>query len=258
MKFSSVIIKRLAFPTVVVAAWLILSWSAIVSPILLPSPLAVVEAVFTLIAKQGLLEDFFVTGRRVSSAIAIGAMIGVPVGLLFGYKPRIYSWFEDTLNALRSVPATCLFPLLLIVIGVGESAIIVLAAYPCLLLFMVNAATGAQQANPYRLRYALAFTRNPLRIIVDVLFYEALPLIMAALRTCVSYALVLVVAVEMFIGVGKHGLGRKIFDLQSNFQIPETYAAIILTGAFGVILNYAVNRFEARMLHWLPNSPVTK
>lgn len=251
---SSKALKRIIFIGAVLLVWSLISAFALVSPVLLPSPSSVLKATIQLFMVGSLASDLAVTARRVSLALMIGAVGGIPLGLIFGYRPRLYAWFEDSLNALRSVPATCLFPLLLIVIGVGEASIVVLAAYPCFLLFLVNSASGARLAEPYRIRHAEALGAGSLRIIKDLLFFEALPHIMAALRTCVSYALVLVVAVEMFIGVGKHGLGRKIFDLQSNFDIPETYAAIIVTGLFGVALNTLVNVAERRLLHWMPQS----
>jgi len=247
-------LKSLIFIGGVLLAWSLVAAFDLISPVLLPSPSAVCAAVVRLFGSGSLAQDLAVTARRVCLALLIGALPGIPLGLIFGYRPRLYAWFEDSLNALRSVPATCLFPLLLIVIGVGETSIVILAAYPCFLLFLVNAASGARLAEPYRIRHAEALGAGSLRIMKDLLFFEALPHILAALRTCVSYALVLVVAVEMFIGVGKHGLGRKIFDLQSNFDIPETYAAIIVTGLFGVALNTLVNLAERRVLHWMPQA----
>ena len=93
-----------------------------------------------LFANGDLLRDLAVTTRRVSIALIIAAIIGIPIGLFLGYQKRFYQMIEGPLHALRSVPATCLFPLLLIVIGVGEKSVITLAAYPCLLILMVNSA----------------------------------------------------------------------------------------------------------------------
>ena len=254
MNFNLNLLRRLAIAVICFLLWWAVTATGTVAPVLLPSPVAVTRALVELLAKGHLLTDLGTTARRVSFALIIGGGLGIPIGLLFGHKPKLYAWFEDLLHALRSVPATCLFPLLLIVIGVGESSIVVLAAYPCLLIFLVNAASGAMLAEKSRIRQAEALGATSFQVIKDVLFYEALPHLTAALRTCVSYALVLIVAVEMFIGVGQYGIGRRVFDLQSNFQIPETYAAILVTGAFGILLNYLVSRLERHLLRWLPQS----
>ena len=73
------------------------------------------------------------------------------------------------------------------------------------------------------------------------------------MRTAISYALVLVVAVEMFIGVGSRGIGRAIYEYQSTYRIPETYGAIILAGALGMAMNGMLSVAERSSLSWMPN-----
>ena len=86
------------------------------------------------------------------------------------------------------------------------------------------------------------------------LVFEAMPHILAGIRNAVSYALVLVVAVEMFIGISPHGVGRRIFEYQSAYQNPQTYAAIVVAGGLGILLNASVTFMERRLLWWLPNT----
>ena len=69
-----------------------------------------------------------------------------------------------------------------------------------------------------------------------------------------GYGLALVIAVEMFIGVSEAGLGRKIFEYQSAYRIPETYAAILLTSFVGIFLNWSLTRVERYALRWHPDN----
>jgi len=87
----------------------------------------------------------------------------------------------------------------------------------------------------------------------DVLIYEAFPSIFAGVRTAVSYSLVLVLAVEMFIG-SEVGLGHRIYNFQATYKIPETYAAIFLAAALGVFLNALVTVSERSLLRWVPHA----
>jgi ABC-type nitrate/sulfonate/bicarbonate transport system permease component len=203
--------------------------------------------------RDRLLSDIALTLGRVVGALAIACALGIPLGLLLGYRQRMYRAIEGPLHALRSVPASALFPLFLIIVGVGEGSIMALAAYPSLLVILVNAVSGASLANKRRLYQARLLGLSTFETITDVLFYEALPNIFDGIRTAVSYALMLVVAVEMFIGLGERGLGRAIYEYQATYRIPETYGAIIIAGAIGILLNEIVTRVQSRMLHWLPN-----
>ena len=243
-----------AFVCGLLAIWAGVSALNLVDKIILPSPWAVVQAIPGMILEDGLIKDTARTLLRVTTALVIACGLGIPLGLFCGYKKGLYQIFEGPLHALRSIPATALFPLLLIVIGVGESSIITLAAYPSVLVIMVNTVTGASFANKRRLHQAKVLGVRGFALIREVLFFEALPNIFDGVRTAVSYALVLVVAVEMFIGVGNAGLGRRIYDYQSAYQIPETYAAIIVTGVVGIILNLLLSTVERFSLRWKPDA----
>lgn len=232
--------------------WVGLTSLRIIDPIVLPTPWSVVRA-FPRMLQERLLADIGLTLARVLGALALACVFGIPLGLLLGFRKGMYETIEGPLHALRSIPASALFPLFLIVVGVGEGSIVALAAYPSLLVILVNSVTGAALANRRRLYQARLFGLGAFETVSEVLFYEALPNIFDGIRTAVSYALVLVVAVEMFIGLGERGLGRGIYEYQSTYRIPETYGAIIIAGTIGILLNLIVTKAQNHMLRWLPN-----
>lgn len=235
-------------------------WSALtvsgkpaVDPVLLPSPISVAAAAVRLVANQGILLDIAITLRRLLLSLILSITLGLPTGLFLGSRPTLYESLEGMIHGLRSIPATALFPLLLLVLGVGEMTILAIATYPGALIIIVNAATGAMLADSSRVRQGRALGMSERQLVVQILFFEALPLVLAGIRTVVSYALVLVIAIEMFVGVGRYGLGRRIFDLQSNYLVPEVYAAIAVTAAIGIGLNWIVDVAELYLLRWRPD-----
>lgn len=254
MPFSKSQLYSVAFLALLLCSWAVVAHFAWVDPIILPKPTKVLAAFPTIFGKESFAHDLFRTLGRVGIALAIAACVGIPMGLYFGYRRAAYQVVETPLHWLRSVPASALFPLFLIVVGVGEKAIIALAAYPSLLVILVNTVGGAALANKRRMHQARTLSLGTFAMISEVLFYEALPHIFNGIRIAASYALVLVVAVEMFIGVGNAGLGRKIYDYQAAYRIPETYAAIITAGIVGVSLNWVITLFEKRFLRWLPDA----
>jgi ABC-type nitrate/sulfonate/bicarbonate transport system permease component len=244
--------RALLFLAALVVVWAAVAALQIVPTIVLPSPASVVRAVPKMLQER-LLADIGLTLARVLGALAIACVFGIPLGLYLGYRKGVYQVIESPLHALRSVPASALFPLFLIVIGVGEKSIVALAAYPSLLVILANTVSGATLANKRRLYQARLLGLDTFDTITEVLAYEALPNILDGIRTAVSYALMLVIAVEMFIGLSERGLGRSIYEYQSTYRIPETYGAIIIAGIIGILLNAVVSQMERRMLRWLPN-----
>ena len=65
----------------------------------------------------------------------------------------------------------------------------------------------------------------------------------------ISLSLVLVVVTEMFIGTDA-GLGKRIIDAQLVYQTADMYAAIIMTGILGFLLNKIAMFVENRVVHW--------
>jgi ABC-type nitrate/sulfonate/bicarbonate transport system permease component len=244
--------RALLFVAALAGLWAAVTALRLVDPIVLPSPASVARAVPHML-RERLLSDVALTLERVLGALLVAGLFGIPLGLYLGYRRGVYQVIESPLHALRSIPASALFPLFLIVIGVGEKSIVALAAYPSLLVILVNAVSGATLANKRRLYQARLLGLGTLDTITEVLFYEALPNIFDGIRTAVSYALLLVIAVEMFIGLDERGLGRGIYEYQSTYRIPETYGAIIVAGVIGILLNAVVTQLEHRMLRWLPN-----
>ncbi len=244
--------RPLLFAVALLGLWAAVTALHLIDAIVLPSPASVVRVVPRMLQER-LLADVGLTLGRVLGALAIACAFGIPLGLYLGYHRGMYQVIESPLHALRSIPASALFPLFLIVIGVGEKSIVALAAYPSLLVILVNSVSGATLANKRRMYQAQLLGLNAFDTITEVLFYEALPNIFDGVRTAVSYALLLVIAVEMFIGLGERGLGRGIYEYQSTYRIPETYGAIIIAGVIGILLNAVVSQLERRMLRWLPN-----
>lgn len=238
----------------VVALWTFLTTTEAVEPIILPPPWSVILALVDLFGDEAFVASLLRTLLRVGVALGLATVMGIPFGLILGSHSGIHRLLAPFVHGLRSVPATALFPLFLIVIGVGEVSVIALAAYPSLLAIAVSSATGAMLANSRRLQQVQALGLNRWEILSEYLFFEALPHIFDGLRIAASYALVLVVAVEMFIGAGDRGLGRAIFDYQSTYRVPETYAAILVTAFVGIALNRSLSAVESRVLRWLPNT----
>ncbi len=82
-----------------------------------------------------------------------------------------------------------------------------------------------------------------------VIFPEALPQIFSGFRVAISLSLIIVIVTEMFIGTNA-GLGKRIIDAQLVYQTADMYAAILMTGVVGFLLNKIVMSIENRVVHW--------
>lgn len=231
-----------------IVVWYLAVWVRIVDPVLLPSP----QASFAALVKGmgGRLGfDFIKTVERTFYATAIAAVVAIPLGIVLGANERLYRSVEFVIDFFRSTPASAMFPLFLVLFGVGNWTKILVAAFGAALVILFNVAYGVMNARKTRLLAAKVMGASPVRVLTDVMLLESLPQTFVGLRNGVSLALVIVVVAEMFIG-STDGLGHRVFEAQQLFDMPDMYAAIFAAGALGYGLNLLFLLIEKRFVHW--------
>jgi NitT/TauT family transport system permease protein len=219
-----------------IIAWYLAVWNQIVDPVLLPSPTDTFDAMWKGMTGGKLGLDFWKTVERTIYAILIAAAIAIPLGIFLGSSEKLYRSVEFVVDFFRSTPASAMFPLFLVLFGVGDRTKISVAAFGAALVILFNVAYGVMNARKTRLLAAKVMGASRLRVLTDVMLLESLPQTFVGLRNGVSLALVIVVVAEMFIG-SQDGLGHRVFEAQQLFEMPDMYAAIFAAGALGYGLN---------------------
>ncbi len=232
-----------------IAIWSLAVWFEIVDRVLLPSPTETFRALWTGMSGGKLGLDFLKTVERTTLAILIAAAIAIPLGIVLGSSEKLYRSVEFIVDFFRSTPASAMFPLFLVLFGVGDKTKISVASFGAVLVILFNVAYGVMNARKTRLLAAKVMGASPLRVLSDVTLLESLPQTFVGLRNGVSLALVIVVVAEMFIG-STDGLGQRVYEAQQLFAMPDMYAAIFAAGALGYGLNLMFLLIERRFVHW--------
>lgn len=238
-------------PLIILIIWSITSGLKIVSPILLPSPWTVLlsfEKLF-ISSNQNILFDIGLTCYRTLLSFLLSCIIGIPIGLLMGYNYKVYKSFEFIVDFFRSIPPIALFPLLIVLLGIGEPAKLGVPFYGCVLVIIVNSIYGVINSPKMRRTIGQVYGFSKYQIFWKIVLPDSLPQVFAGMRTAISLALVLTIVVEMTIG-SNNGLGKKIYDFHLLFDTPEMYAAILTTGIIGYLLNKGFLLIENKFIHW--------
>jgi sulfonate transport system permease protein len=231
------------------AIWSLTTWQQWVDPVLLPSPIATFKALWQGMNGGALGFDFVKTVYRTAASTLIAAVIAIPLGIVLGSSEQLYRSLEFVIDFFRSTPASAMFPLFLVLFGVGDETKISVAAFGAILVILFNVAYGVMNARKTRLLAAKVMGASRLRVLFDVTLLESLPQTFVGLRNGVSLALVIIVVAEMFIG-SQDGLGHSVFEAQQLFDMPRMYAAIFAAGVLGYGLNLLFLLVERRFVHW--------
>lgn len=232
-----------------IALWYLAVWYRIVDPVLLPSPGDTFRAMYKGMAGGRLSFDFIKTVERTVLSTLIAAGVAIPLGIFLGASERLYRSVEFVVDFFRSTPASAMFPLFLVLFGVGNETKIAVAAFGAALVILFNVAYGVMNARKTRILAAKVMGASRLQVLTGVVLLESMPQTFIGLRNGVSLALVIVVVAEMFIG-STDGLGHRVFEAQQLFNMPDMYAAIFASGALGYGLNLLFLAIERYFVHW--------
>jgi len=242
--------KELLFgPIFLIVIWCSLSYAGVVNTLFLPQPHNVVISIYSLFSSGPIYIDLFKTIYRVSLGFIVGLFLGVPLGLLMGSSQEIHDSLEIVVDFFRSLPALALFPLFLIIFGIGDKAKIAMATWATALIVLINTMYGVKGCKQTRIMVAKTMKASRWQIFSKVIFPDALPEIFAGIRIAISLALIVVIVAEMFTGT-KWGLGQRIYNTSLLYKVSQMYAAIIITGLLGYFLNKLFMTIERKVVHW--------
>jgi len=236
-------------PALLLCAWLFVSSFNLFPPILLPSPLSVLLQLISDLPLPGVWHDLLITLLRTCGGYVLGIAIGIPLGVLSGLFPGFYKSFEFPIDFGRSIPVLTLFPIFMVLFGIGDLSRIATAAYPTVLIVLINTYYGVRDIPRTRLMVAHVKKVTFLQTLKWVVLPGALPQIIAGLRVSLSWAYLIVIVTEMYAG-SDSGLGNRVTNASTSFELPELYSSILIAGTVGYILNRCLVCMEERFIHW--------
>lgn len=235
--------------SILLAVWFLVTATGLISRLFLPSPLAVFSKLYSMVFSLDLARDFWASLWRTLAGFLIGGAVGVTIGIIMGYYRKFYDLMEFPVDFFRSIPATAIFPLFIVIWGLGDRIKVFIAAWSTGLVVLINTIYGIRNVAQIRLMVARAKRASFFRILFKVVIPDASPYIFAGLRIGLSLALVVEIVAEMFLG-SQSGLGRRIFNATSIFEMEEAYATVLVVGLLGYMLNKAVMIVQQRIVHW--------
>lgn len=237
-------------PLIALLLWQVCHSLQVFSPTLLPGPLATAASLWRLIFTGDIIADLIATIARMFMGYFLAATVGILVGLVMGSFATIYHASIFLVDFFRSLPVTAIYPLFVLLFGIGSLSIVMMVFTACVFVIALNSAYGVLHSNQTRMQMASMFGASKWQVFRYVTFFDALPQTAIGLRVALSYALIVEIVCTMFMGENA-GIGQRIFEAYSTYSIPDLYALVILIGVFGYVLNRVFVYIENRMVHWV-------
>lgn len=240
-------------PLLLLALWQLLSWAGALGAT--PSPVAVAKALWQL-AIHGepflggtLWGHILVSLYRILAGFILATIIGVGLGLLMGWYPKVYLFWRPTIEILRPIPPFAWVVLAILWFKVGNAPAIFITFLAAFFPILLNTVAGIESLDPV-LREAAETLGATRRIsLFKVALPWATPSIFTGLRVGLGVAWMSLIAAEM-VGVGTLGLGLLIETSKAVWRLDYVVAAMVVIGLIGLALDYAMRRAERYLLRW--------
>ena len=149
---------------------------------------------------------------------------------------------------MTQVPTLGWIPLLMMIVGIGESLKIIIIAHAALVPVALNTLKGIRSIPVPYLEVAKVFTLRPLRLVREVVLPAAFPQVFVGLRYGLKQSWTALVTVELL--ASSEGIGFLMVWGRQLFQLDVVLVAILVIGVVGVTLDSQLARAEARLMRW--------
>ena len=228
--------------------WQLAVGSGLVESRLLPGPGRVWDALVSEIGNGVLVYHAGVTLSRALAGFLLAALVGIPFAMAIARSRLVRNLFEPIFFFGYPVPKIALFPVFTYIFGIGTPSKIAFTFLECLYPIVVTCTFGFREVATRLIWRAQNLGAGRATVLRRVIVPAALPSIFAGLRIALPVAIIVVVITEM---IGDSiGLGYYITIWSTRFTFANVYAAIILIGICGLVLDQGLLLLRRYAIYW--------
>src|SRR3990172_3799811 len=215
---------------------------------ILPTPL-VVLGVFSQELGGDLPAHFLASLWRVMAGMLLPVLTAVPAGLAIGGSKTLNRIFSPIIYLLYPIPKVVFVPVVLLFLGIGDLAKIVVIFLILFFQIVVLVRDQASGLAPQLLQSLRSLGAGRRALFRFVYLPASLPAILTALRQSVGTAVAVLYIAELF--ATQKGLGYYIYINGSTlFNYPAMYAGVVAMSLLGLGLYFSVDWLERRLCRW--------
>jgi len=235
-------------PALIIIAWELGVRSGGLPKSLIAAPSLVVTRAVEMIGDGSLFKHCLVSIERLGIGFVIGVTLGVSLGVLVGTSKTASRLLEPTILTLIPVPPIAWIPLLIILLGIGNSSKIALIAIGSFCTLFINAAYSVRTTDSSLVELGQVVGKSRTEIAWSILIPASVPNILSAARIAMALSWTLLICAEVV--ASSSGLGWLIWDAR-NFSRPDDMIVGMATVAIlGKSTDFALQTAERAMTRW--------
>ncbi|MFE6075076.1 ABC transporter permease [Paenibacillus sp. NPDC057886] len=235
-------------PVTVLVLWQWLGDRELISPLLFPTPLVILESLVWMWDSGMLAENLGTSVYRMLAGFFLGGGLGLLLGLFVGLSRSVERLLDSTIQMVRMIPHISVTFLFVLWFGIGDTSKILLIAKGCFFPLYIYTFLGIRNTDRklFEVTRVLAYSR--FKQIVRLVLPASVPNIVTGVRLSLAIAWGSLVVAEMM--GASSGLGFVMMDARAMSDTPTVFVGIALFTVLGVITDAIVLLAERRLLAW--------
>lgn len=202
-----VLVTQIAILIGFLALWEILANQKIIDSFIMSQPSRILDT-FMNLSSNGLVKHIGVTVYETVVGFLVGTGLGILIAIILWWSDFLSKVAEPYLVILNSLPKVALGPIIIIWVGAGTPAIIVMAVAISLIVTILENLNGFLKTDKEIIKMAKTFKANKMQILTKIVIPANLSTFINSLKVNIGLSLVGVISGEFL--VSKAGL--RIFN----------------------------------------------
>jgi ABC-type nitrate/sulfonate/bicarbonate transport system permease component len=238
-----------------VTSWeLVLTYVFPVDPFFFTKPSLIAVAFDEQIRGSKLWHDLAVSSQAFIWGFTFAVIVGIPVGLVMGWRRRVEYSLDPFLTALYASPLVALAPLFIIVFGVGvlgkAALVFLLSVFP----FVFNTFAGVKSTDSLLINVIRSFGGTEKDLYLKVILPSTMPYIIAGARLAIGRGLVGIIVGEFY--AASEGIGFAISQAGDTYRLPDMFVGIIILSLIAIVLTELMRKLELTIAPWRASDEV--
>jgi NitT/TauT family transport system permease protein len=234
----------LALIAILLVLWQTMYWA--VGDVALTSPVSTFRGLAAMLADPRFWPHVNETLLAFAQGFAIAVVVGLAIGFLLGAHSLTGEVGEPILVALYSIPKVTLYPIILLVFGIGMPAKVAFGAIQGIVPIALFAMNSIRSLNPVLARTGRVLRLSPLALTQRILLPAALPEVVTGIRVGFSLTLVGTLLGEMF--GSQRGVGYLLIQAMNLHNMRTIMSLTLLLVIFAASVNALLLAID-RKLH---------
>jgi NitT/TauT family transport system permease protein len=209
---------------------------------------AVIGAMIEIAPTEKFGKAAIITLRSFGVGMLLALVIGIPLGIAMARVKGIGRLLGMWVNIFVSAPISALVPILMAVVGIGETTVVVTVFLFAVFVITLDTQVGITHADRSLVEMARSFGANRSQLYTKVLFLSALPEILAGVRLGAIRGVKGVVIGQLLVAI--IGIGELFEVYSNNFLMEEFWALVLMVFMFAFVISEAIAYLERRVEYY--------